>query len=180
MAAQVARLHCFLVWHPNKIIRYISFSVEPWHGSKHTGSRPQSQAFDLYVCKQNYMGLKYHLTFEVCEVILQSPAQMFTNKKNNAKMAWDYGRDPVCKESVEEIIHFRGLIFSCFGRITQFLTQFLTQFSAISTILANQIFRSFLKDVDWVLYVERLWTNWPFHGLTISPDTRSPSINPPV
>ncbi len=25
-----------------------------------------------------------------------SPAQMFTNIKNNAKMVWDYGREPVC------------------------------------------------------------------------------------
>ncbi len=66
------------------------------------------------------MGLKYHLTFEVCsilltgalpvglvqpcpnEVILWSPAQMFTNKKNNAKVAWDYGRDPVCEGSQQQ------------------------------------------------------------------------------
>ena len=33
----------------------------------------------------------------ICEVIVKSPAQMFTNIENNAKMALDYGRDPVWK-----------------------------------------------------------------------------------
>ena len=39
---------------------------------------------------------------------------MFTNKNNNAKMAWDYGRDPVCKG--RSGIPFYGLIYTVTGK----------------------------------------------------------------
>ncbi len=35
---------------------------------------------------------------------------MFTNKKNNAKMAWDYGRDPVCSCQLVTRIHCKTSI----------------------------------------------------------------------
>ena len=49
---------------------------------------------------------------------------MFTNKKNNAKMAWDYGRDPVCEAvwiPMENNYNFSDSILIAFHNLPVYL-----------------------------------------------------------
>ena len=85
------------------------FSEHPWDQVvlfAQLGS-VRSLGLSLGKCWQTIVNLK-------CEVILKSHVQMFKTYRtisNNAKMAWDYGRDPVCYGTCQNMngTQFSGL-----------------------------------------------------------------------